>query len=270
MKSTFANLALVAALAALPAVAQPRQDRQAGSLSCNDRSFSQNRLVTHCEMREQSIGFGGKMTIDGGMNGGVAVKAWDRADVLVRAKVEGAAEDDLAARALVGQIFLDTSAGMVTARGPQTGKNQNWSVSLEVMVPRRADLSLKAHNGGISVADVTGRIEFETMNGGVTLSRLGGDVEGKTMNGGLTVVLSGDRWDGTKLDARTTNGGVNVMMPERYSAHLETGTVNGGINVDFPMTVRGELTKRLSTDIGAGGPTIHVETTNGGVNVHKI
>jgi hypothetical protein len=39
------------------------------------------------------------------------------------------------------------------------------------------------------------------------------------------------------------------------------------------MTVRGnvgEISKKLSTDIGAGGPTIHVETTNGGVNVKKI
>jgi hypothetical protein len=58
-------------------------------------------------------------------------------------------------------------------------------------------------------------------------------------------------------------------MPERYSANFETGTVNGGLNVDFPMTVRGELGKRLSTVLGSGGPTIHVETTNGGVNVRR-
>jgi DUF4097 and DUF4098 domain-containing protein YvlB len=222
-------------------------------------------------MREQSIGFSGRLTVDGGMNGGVTVKGWDRADVMIRAKVEGAAEDDLAAKALVSQIFVDSSAGMITARGPQIdNKKQNWQVNFEISVPKRADLQLKAHNGGIGVSDVHGRIEFETMNGGVSLSRLGGDVEGKTMNGGVTVTLAGDRWDGTKLDARTTNGGVTVNMPERYSAHLETGTVNGGLNVDFPMTVRGELNRRLSTDIGNGGPTIHVETMNGGVNVRRV
>jgi hypothetical protein len=36
-----------------------------------------------------------------------------------------------------------------------------------------------------------------------------------------------------------------------------------------PMTVRGEISRRLSTDFGSGGATIHVETTNGGVNVSR-
>jgi DUF4097 and DUF4098 domain-containing protein YvlB len=273
MKTTLLTCAL---LAALPLAAQRRDVSGGnGSLSCDSRSFNQNRLVTHCEMREQTIGFSGRLSVDSGINGGVTVKGWDRADTLVRAKVEGAAEDELAAKALVSQIFVDASTGMVAARGPQTGRNrngdsnQNWQVQFEVFVPKRADLSIKAHNGGIGIADVTGRIEFETMNGGVSLTRLGGDVEGKTMNGGLSVTLAGDRWDGTKLDARTINGGVTLTMPERYSANFETGTVNGGLNVDFPMTVRGELGKRLSTVLGSGGPTIHVETTNGGVNVRR-
>jgi hypothetical protein len=62
-------------------------------------------------------------------------------------------------------------------------------------------------------------------------------------------------------------------MPSNYNAHFETATVNGHLNANFDMTVRGnvgEISKKLSTDIGAGGPTIHVETTNGGVNVKKI
>jgi hypothetical protein len=66
---------------------------------------------------------------------------------------------------------------------------------------------------------------------------------------------------------------VNISMPQNYSAHFETATVNGHVNANFDMTVHGnisEANKHLSMDIGAGGPTIHVETTNGGVNVKKI
>ena len=87
-------------------------------------------------------------------------------------------------------------------------RNQNWSVSYEVFVPRSADLTLKTHNGGISIADVRGNIQFDTLNGGVNLKNLAGDVEGRTTNGGINITLAGNRWDGTKLDARTTNGGV--------------------------------------------------------------
>jgi DUF4097 and DUF4098 domain-containing protein YvlB len=245
---------------------------QQKSLSCDDRNNNNNnnKQVTHCEMREQTVAFAGRLAVDAGVNGGVSVKGWDGASVLVRAKVQASGADDASARGVASQITLNTSAGQVTATGPEQSKDNGWQVSYEIFVPRQGDLSLKANNGGIAISDVRGHIQFDTRNGGVTLKRLAGDVEGTTMNGGLTIELAGARWDGTKLDARTTNGGVNVSMPEGYSAHFETATVNGNLNLAFPMTVHGEIGRKLVTDIGSGGPTVHVETTNGGVNVKKM
>lgn len=258
------SMMLIATLASvLPAAAQQK------TLDCNDHNGG-NRLVRHCEMREQTIGFAGRLSIDGGTNGGVTVKAWDNGGVLVRAKVEAQAADQGTAQALASQIRLNLSAGQVTALGPEQNRDQNWAVSYEIFVPRQADLSIKTNNGGITISDVRGAIQFEAQNGGVTLNRLAGDVEGHTQNGGLHIELAGSRWDGAKLDARTTNGGVNISMPENYSAHLETATVNGHLDIVMPMTVRGEIGRRLSTDLGAGGPTIHVETTNGGVKIGRV
>lgn len=265
--STFA---MIAAIAAVPALAQRNQiqPRQERSLGCNDRN-NNGREFRFCEMREQNTGFAGRLTVDGGMNGGVSVKGWDQSGVLVRSRIEGWADDESTARSILPQVRVDTSAGRVAATGPSQANHQGWSVSYEIFVPRNGDLSLKAHNGGISISDVRGNIDFDTMNGGVSLHRLGGNVEGKTMNGGLSIELAGNRWDGTKLDARTTNGGVSITMPENYSAHFEGSTTNGHIDLGIPMTVRGEITRNLSTDIGGGGPTIHVETTNGGVNIKR-
>ncbi len=251
---------LVAA-AALPAAAQDR------TLSCEDRSSS-NRPA-YCEMREQAVPFAGRLSVDAGRNGGVSVKSWDNASVLVRAKVEASGDDPAAARAAVSQIALNLSAGQVSATGPDQSSGHAWAVSYEIFVPRQADLNLKAHNGGISVSDVRGTIQFYTVNGGVHLKRVAGDVEGKTMNGGLNIELAGSRWDGAKLDARTVNGGVNVSMPQNYSAHFESSTVNGRMNIGIPMTVHGNLTNHIETDLGSGGPPVHVETTNGGVNVRR-
>jgi Putative adhesin len=253
-------------IVALPAVAQPGQER---ALSCNDRNNNNSRNVSHCEMREQNLGFAGRLTVDGGTNGGVSIKGWDQGGVLVRARVEAQGEDEATAASMVAQVRVDVSAGQVSASGPDQSRGRGWSVSYEVFVPRQGDLNIKANNGGISISDVRGNIEFQTVNGGVSLRRLAGQVEGTTQNGGLTVELAGARWDGNKFDVRTSNGGVNVSMPENYSAHLETATVNGNLNVAFPMTVHGEIGRRLSTDIGSGGPTIHVETTNGGVNIKR-
>ncbi len=248
---------------------------QTKSLSCdNNNNNGNDRQVKSCEMREQTIAYGGRLSVDGGTNGGVSIKGWDSASVLVRSRVDAWGADDNSAKMIASQVHVDWSAGQVKASGPESGeRNQGWSVSYEVFVPRNADLSLQTHNGGISIADVRGNIQFNATNGGVNLKNLAGDVEGKTTNGGVNVTLSGNRWDGNKLDARTTNGGINISMPAAYNAHFETATVNGHLNANFDMTVHGnlsEISKKMSIDIGAGGPTIHVETTNGGVNVKKI
>lgn len=258
---------ILLALAAATAFAQTK------SMSCDDNNNRNDRLVSSCEMREQAIAYGGRLTVDGGTNGGVSIKGWDSASVLVRSKVQTYAVDDASAKSLASQVRINWSAGQVSASGPENSRDQNWAVSYEVFVPRSADLSLKTHNGGISIADVRGNIQFDALNGGVNLKNLAGDVEGTTKNGGLNITLAGNRWDGTKLDARTTNGGINLSMPANYNAHFETATVNGHLNANFDMTVRGnigDISRKLSTDLGAGGPTIHVETTNGGVNVKRI
>jgi DUF4097 and DUF4098 domain-containing protein YvlB len=43
-------------------------------------------------------------------------------------------------------------------------------VSYEIHVPRKISLDLSANNGGISIENVDGRMEFETTNGGVSLT----------------------------------------------------------------------------------------------------
>ncbi len=260
-------LAAVIIIAALPAVAQ-RNGSQERALAC-DGDRNNGRQARHCEMREQNTGFAGRLTVDAGVNGGVSVKGWDQPGVLVRAKVEANADDVATAQNIVSQVRVDLSAGQVSASGPAQANHQGWSVSYEIFVPRSGDLNIKAHNGGISISDIRGDIQFDTQNGGVSLRRLAGNVKGKTTNGGLQIELAGTRWDGNRLDVRTTNGGVNITMPENYSAHFEGSTVNGSMNIGVPMTVHGEISRTLSTDLNGGGPTIHVETMNGGVNIKR-
>ena len=187
------------------------------------------------------------------MNGGVSIKGWDRNEILVRARIQATGPTQAEANELAGQVKIETAGAKIFASGPANRNNRWWSVSYEIFVPRRSDLSLKTNNGGISIADVNGRLEFSALNGGVSLRRVGGSVKGGTTNGGLSVELSGERWDGEALDVKTTNGGVSMSIPENYSAHLETGTVNGHLSVDFPVTVQGNITRELAVNLGSGG-----------------
>ena len=260
-------IAALLSLASLFALAQDKGSKE--SLACRDNWYSE-RLVGHCEMREQTIAAtGGVLSVDGRQNGGVSVKGWDQNQILVRARVQTGATTAGEAEGLAKQITIETGGGKIFASGPDNRRDYHWDVSYEVFVPRRSDLSLETHNGGIALAGVNGRIEFNALNGGVVLKQVGGNVHGTTTNGGVVVELAGDRWDGETLDVRTTNGGIVMSVPENYSAHLETGTVNGSLSIDFPVTVQGRITREIAVNLGSGGPTVRAMTTNGGVRIRR-
>jgi DUF4097 and DUF4098 domain-containing protein YvlB len=252
-------------LVAVPADAQTSWDRS-GEGWC-DAEGGRDRAERFCEILTARLVSPGRLDVDGGTNGGVEVRGWDGADVEVRAKVWATADDASRATELARQVRVEVEGGVIRARGPESTRRESWGVSYEVRVPRRTDLDIRTHNGGVSLDGVTGALRFEAQNGGVHLSRLAGDVRGSTVNGGLHVELDGSRWQGAGLDVHTTNGGVDVRIPDGYSADFETGTVNGGIQVDFPVTVQGRVGRRLRTTLGDGGSAIKVVTTNGGVRV---
>lgn len=223
-----------------------------------------------CETRDVTLPASSSLSVDGRQNGGVTVHGWDKNTIQVIAMIDTWAEDEKDAEAMARDVVVHTDHGEVHADGPDRyGRHSSWSVSYEVWAPRHTELSITARNGGITVDDMDARMELETTNGGLHLTDVDGDVRGTTTNGGVTAELTGDRWHGAGLDLRTRNGGVRLVVPDSYSAQLETGTVNGSLNVDFPITVQGSIGRRISTRLGSGGATIRAMTTNGGVSIRK-
>lgn len=235
---------------------------------CQDVSDWGDRYDRHCEVREYTLGAGGRLSVDAKPNGGIEVRGWDRNEIRVEARVVAQAESEAEARRVVSEVEIETS-GTIRADGPRSERRRSWSVSYRLNVPRNADLSLTSMNGGITVRAVQGDLDLQTMNGGLTLEDLGGNLRGRTTNGGVELRLSGTEWRGDGVDLRTTNGGVRVHVPNDYNAHLETGTTHGGLQVDFPVTIQGRIDRELSVDLGKGGAPIRVTTTNGGVAVRR-
>ena len=258
------NVAL-ALLFGVSAFAQPRP-----TLDCNHRGY-QNR-ASFCEMREQSVAPGSMLSVDAGPNGGISIKGWDRSDILVRSQVNTYAPTDGEARNLALQVFVRASGSDIRADGPVRDSDHQWTVSYEIFVPSRSSVNLATENGGVSISDVVGNLEFKTVNGGLNLRRVGGYVHGNTTNGGVTIELAGDRWEGQGLDVTTTNGGVRLRVPTNYSAQLEAQTIHGGIHATgvTELPAPDQPAHRISTALGAGGATLKLATTNGGVSLSRI
>jgi DUF4097 and DUF4098 domain-containing protein YvlB len=260
------GLLIAAALAvAGPAQAQTWQKGDQGW--CDEEWGGRRESDRFCEVRTTTIAAVGNLDLDGRANGGITVRAWDRNEVEVRAKVWANARSGDRAEEIARDVAIQIDGGRIRADGPRAGRHEGWGVGYEVRVPRNTDLTLRTTNGGIGVEDVSGSIDFRATNGGVHLTGVAGDVRGHTTNGGLHVELAGDRWSGTGMDVETTNGGITLVVPEDYSAELVTGTRNGGIDIDFPVMVRGRIGRQLRTTLGEGGPTVRAVTTNGGVKI---
>lgn len=256
-------------LLALPAAGSAQTWSTAADQSgCDDdRGGDRERW---CEVREATLQATGRLEVDGGRNGGVRVRGWDRPEVRVLARVFAHDRRDAErAREVADRVTLSSDGGRLVADGPSTGRGTSWGVSWEVWAPRETALELRASNGGIAMEGLRGAVRFETLNGGVHIQDMAGDVRGETRNGGLRVELTGARWQGEGLAVETQNGGVDLRVPDDYSAELVTGTVNGGMEIDFPVMVRGRLDRRITATLGDGGPTVRVETRNGSVRVRR-
>lgn len=259
---------LVAALTATAAAAQA--DPQRWLDRCRHDDWGDQPRV--CEVRETGMRpAGGVLTVDPDQNGGVAVFGWDRDSIAVVAKIQAAARTEAAAQQLADDVRIEAAGRTIRARGSSSGWREHWSVSFDVYVPRQTDLAIETVNGPLEVQEVTGTLRLRAQNGPLSLVAVAGDVNARVQNGPLSVELAGARWQGAGLDAESTNGPVDLAVPERYDAELETGTVNGPMDLAFPLTVtvQGRLTHRIRATLGRGGAPIRVVTTNGPLTIRR-
>jgi Putative adhesin len=227
-----------------------------------------------CELRRTTLPLvNGQITVSG-KNGGIEVIGEDRQNIALEARVVAQDSSTGKARSLLKEIKILTD-GSIRAEGPMSSGlfsglfGNSWYVNFRLHVPRHLAAELHSENGGIDISNIDGEISAHTTNGGLTLRDLGGRVHATTVNGGVNIALNGSQWHGEGLFAKSTNGGVNLKAPDHYSAHLIAATVNGGVSVAFPITIQGSIRNHIDTQIGQGGSTIQVETTNGGVSIDR-
>jgi hypothetical protein len=263
------TVAVAIAVASSPLLAQhvDKDDAQ-WVAECRDHGNG-NERARYCEVRVDHLtNTRGPLDVDARENGAVEIIGGSTSDIVVHELFEAEASSEADAKDMVSQVHVAIANGRIHADGPPERRHSSWSVSYRIEVPHEIDLTAQSTNGPLEASNVAGNLELRTENGPIELSSVGGNVNARTQNGPLEVTLTGSRWAGKGLDAETENGPVELTLPSSYAAHLETGTVNGPMSISFPITVQGHIdTKRLSMDVGGGGPTVRVVTTNGPVTV---
>lgn len=267
---------------------------------------------------------GGRLEVSN-LNGGVEIIAWEKDEVEVNGVMYASTE------AKLREMKIETdsqpeSLRLKTVR-PE-GMGCNCGAKYVIRVPKKIWLSnIVSSNGGLKVEDVDGEARLETSNGSVKLYRhtgkvnvktsnasiealsLVGDFSGRTSNGSIKVdglkgafeadtsnasivaridklpagrPLKADSSNGSielylpdyadqPVEADTSNSSITLRLPASANAEVRVSTTNSSISNDFELTTTGEISKhRLEGRIGKGGATIRLSTSNGSVRLQKL
>jgi hypothetical protein len=148
---------------------------------------------------------------------------------------------------------------------------------LDIEVPVRTNLSIKALNGRSIVADgVEGEIEVSSTNGNIRLTNVSGSVVADTTNGNVIASLKELAPD-RSMSFASMNGNIEVTLPPTAKANVRIGTQNGESFSDFEILVapssrnvsRAGRGRNMVGTINGGGTQLDLRAFNGNINVRR-
>lgn len=227
---------------------------------------------------------GGYLRVEN-VNGNITVEAWDEERAEVYAEIEVKARTLAEAEAFLKEVEIlvdhDRNRVAVETDVPGFREESLWeaifsgrrkprvSVRYRIRVPARADLTLESVNGRIGVFDVEGTARLATTNGGIDARNVKGSVDARTTNGGIGVELSAVD-EGEDMRLKTTNGGIELVLPGEIRADIAASTVNGSVSTDFPIKFHGKISrKRVRGSVNGGGGSIDLHTVNGSIRIRE-
>ena len=229
---------------------------------------------------------GGKLGVET-YNGSVEISGWDQNTVDISGTKYGPTEqwaDSI-------QVNVEHTPASVTVRVERPSMHRgNQGARLVIHAPRTAVVDYATtSNGAIRVTDAAGPARLRTSNGGIRVIGLGGGLEAHTSNGSITAEL--DKVDREvhvetsngsielrlpqrireSVRAHTSNGGITVRLPEGLDARVSAHTSNAHVTSDFDVRMQGEIGRgQLEGVIGNGGPLLDLSTSNGGIRLARM
>ena len=225
----------------------------------------------HVEHEEKQFLVTGTPDIDvSTFDGSVDLRAWDRADVLVR--VEKRAISRRAAEDILVTTGQEGNRITVHVKPRRWGGFLEWgdsgSAKVIVSVPRRANvvattgdgsivvagvagtISLQSGDGSISGNEVSGTLKVRTGDGSIRLAAVEGQLEAGTGDGSIAVdgkltslrlrtgdgrvrveAAPGSATEG-EWDITTGDGSIELALPDGFGGELDAHTGDGRIRLD--------------------------------------
>ena len=169
---------------------------------------------------------------------------------------------------LEGEIKSRTSGGSLRfdrISGDVSGKTSGGSIRIG-----EVDGTVGAHTSGgsIKIKQAKGQVDAHTSGGSITVEEVMGAISAKTSGGSVKAYISRQPMSDCRLT--TSGGSITVFMEEDISVDVNARTSGGRVHTEFPVTLKGEISKKyLKAKINDGGPELYLRTSGGSIYLKK-
>ncbi|WP_373519128.1 DUF4097 domain-containing protein [Pricia sp.] len=212
-------------------------------------------------------------------NSEIILKTHDKDELLIKALDLKPVPDKARGLKLVGVGGEDnTEVGFNVV---QTGNNLivqhvRKSGGAEIYLPKSQNVSVtNSWDGDIHIEGFTGEVEANAnLNGGLTLEKVSGPITAYSLNQDVRVVFDNVNQD-SSIIISTTNGEIDVTLPEKTAADLELNSWNGDIYSNFDLSrpekkgLKSIAGRKVEGSINGGGVDITLKSTNGNIYLRK-
>ena len=169
---------------------------------------------------------------------------------------------------LEGEVKSRTSGGSLdfgAIEGTVYGRTSGGSISVDRCT---GSVDVNTSGGGITVGKVKGNVKANTSGGTIRIDEVQGSVAAATSGGSVSAAISEQPEQDCSL--KTSGGSITVYLPENVNLNLDAATSGGSVSTDFPVTVKGVLSKRaLKAKINEGGPELYLRTSGGSIYIKE-
>ena len=169
---------------------------------------------------------------------------------------------------LEGTVDIQTSGGSLdlnNIKGPVTGKTSGGSISIGTV---NGNVKVNTSGGSIRIDNAYGTVNAHTSGGGITVNEVMGTIQADTSGGSVKAYISEQPKGDCRL--KTSGGSITVYLAENVALNVDAGTSGGSIHTDFPVTLKGKISKReLKAQINGGGPELYLHTSGGSIYIKK-
>jgi len=166
-------------------------------------------------------------------------------------------------------LDLRTSGGSISVsdlEGEIKAKTSGGSLKFNSVI---GNVNAKTSGGSIRIGKVKGEVKVHTSGGGIYVEEVMGTIIAGTSGGSIKAYIS--KQPNADCSLKTSGGSINISLAKELKLNLYARTSGGGISTDFPIIVKGKLSKnKLETAINGGGPELTLKTSGGNIRIKKI